>query len=65
MLNDGIGNSIYWMKNCKELQESVFADGQALKDDVMVALSQVDRDNKTSAENPEEEGKAMLRMATT
>jgi hypothetical protein len=51
MLNDD-GNSIYWMKDCTELQESVVADGQALKDDVMVALSQVDRDNKTSAENP-------------
>jgi hypothetical protein len=42
MLNDGIGNSIYWMENCKELQESVFAYGQSLKDDVMIALSQVD-----------------------
>jgi hypothetical protein len=62
MLNDGIGNSIYCMENCKELQESVFADGQALKDDVMVALSQVDRDNKTLAKNPR---KSMMRMATT
>jgi len=40
MLNDGIGNSIDWMDNCKELKKSVFAGGQALKDDVREALYQ-------------------------